>query len=182
MSPFQFEAVGPAPPAEWTAPLVYEGAGPQPAVLTLAQTTQAVRAGLAGGNDPDVADLFLLDAERALHHGRFRETVLFCWSTIDSVFNRRYDALVDVALAGEWGDARAFFKRLDFGLRNKMSVGMRVVANRSFHAEPEPFWERMSNSYGKRNKIIHEGQNATEDEAMQAIEVARRIVQIVSEV
>ncbi len=182
VSPFQFEAVGAAPPVEWTAPLEYVAAGPQPAALALEQTTQAVRDGLAGGNDPDVADLFLLDAERALHQGRFRETVLFCWSTIDSVFNRKYEGLVDAALVGEWGEARAFFKGRDFHLRNKMSVGMRIAANRSFHAEPDNLWERLSNSYDKRNKIIHEGQNATEDEAVQAIDVARRIVQIMSEV
>jgi hypothetical protein len=100
VSPFRFEATGAAPPEAWTAPLEYEAVGPQPAALTLEQTTQAVRDGLAGGNDPDVADLFLLDAERALHQGRFREAVLFCWSTIDSMFNRQYGNLVDHALAG----------------------------------------------------------------------------------
>jgi hypothetical protein len=182
VSPFQFEAIGAVPPAKWTVPLEYEASGPQPAVLTLEQTTQAVRDGLAIGNDPDVADLFLLDAERALHQGRFRETVLFCWSTIDSVFNRKYEALVDVALAGDPGEARRLFKDMEFGLKNKMSIGMRVVANRSLHVEPDGLWEKVSNSYGKRNKIIHEGQNATEDEATQAIDVARRIVQIMSEV
>jgi hypothetical protein len=182
VSPFQFEAIGPAPPPTWTAPLEYEAVGTQPAPLTLEQTTQAVRDGLAAGADPDVADLFLLDAERSLHQGRFRETVLFCWSTIDSVFNRKYEALVDAALAGDTGEARKLFKDMEFGLKNKMSIGMRVVANRSLHVEPGGLWEKLTNSYGKRNKIIHEGQNATEDEAVQAIEVARRIVQIMSEV
>jgi hypothetical protein len=101
LSPFLFETFGAASAAEWTAILEYETAWPQPAPLAVEQTTQAVREGLAGGNEPDVADLFLLDAERALHQGRFREAVLFCWSTIDSVFNRRYDELVDRVLAGE---------------------------------------------------------------------------------
>lgn len=182
VSPFQFEAIGAAPAAEWTAPLEYEAAGPQPAELTLEQTTQAVRDGLASGNDPDVSDLFLLDAERALHQGRFRETVLFCWSTIDSVFNRRYEAMVDGALAGEWGEAREFFKGLDFKLRNKMSAGMHLFANRSLFREPDDFWQRLSASYSKRNAIIHRGENATEDEATQAIAVARQVVQIMREV
>jgi hypothetical protein len=182
VSPFQFVAAGAAVAAEWTAPLEYEAAGPQSAVLNLAQMTQAVRDGLAGDNEPDVAELFLLDAERALHQGRFRETVLFCWSTIDSVFNRRYDALVDAALVGEWGEARDFFKGLDFKLRNKMSAGMYLVANRSLFREPDGFWQRLSASYSKRNAIIHRGENATEDEATQALAVARRIVQIMGEV
>jgi hypothetical protein len=182
VSPFQFSAVGAAPAAEWSAPLEYEAAGPQLAVLTLEQTSQAVRGGLASGNDPDVADLFLLDAERALHQGRFREAVLFCWSTIDSVFSRRYDALVDATLVGEWGEAREFFKGLDFKLRNKMSAGMHLVANRSLFREPGDFWQRLSTSYSKRNAIIHRGDNATEDEATQAVAVARKVVQIMREV
>jgi hypothetical protein len=182
VSPFQFAATGAAPPAEWTAPLEYEAVGPQPAVLTLEQTTQAVRDGLASGNDPDVSDLFLLDAERALHQGRFRETALFCWSTIDSVFNRRYGALVDAALLDEWGEARDFFKGLDFKLRNKMSAGMHLVANRSLFREPGDFWQRLSASYSKRNAIIHRGENASEDEATQAVAVARHIVRIMREV
>ena len=182
VSPFQFAARGVSSRPEWAAPLEYVAVGPDVAVLTLEQTTQAVRDGLTGGNDPDVAELFLLDAERALHQGRFRETVLFCWSTIDSVFNRKYDALVDAAMTGDPGEARNWFKDMKFGLRNKMSIGMRVVANRSLHAEPDGLWERLVTSYGKRNKIIHEGQNATEDEAMKAIAVARRVVQIMGEV
>jgi hypothetical protein len=182
VSPFQFAAAGVAPAPEWTAALEYEAAGPQPAVLTLEQTSQAVRNGLASGNDPDVAELFLLDAERALHQGRFRETVLFCWSTIDSVFNRRYNALVDAALLAEWGEARDFFKGLDFKLRNKMSAGMHLVANRSLFREPGDFWQRLSASYSKRNAIIHRGENATEDEATQAVAVARQVIQIMSEV
>jgi len=182
VSPFRFTAVGAAPTGEWTTPLEYEAAGPQPAKLTIEQTTQAVRDGLASGSDPDVADLFLLDAERALHQGRFRESVLFCWSTIDSVFNRRYEALVDTTLAGEWGESRDFFKGLDFKLKNKMSAGMHLVANRSFFREPDDFWQRLSTSYSKRNAIIHRGENATQDEATQALAVARQIAQIMQEV
>jgi hypothetical protein len=166
VSPFQFTAAGAA----------------QPAVLTMEQTTQVVRDGLASGSEPDVADLFLLDAERALHQGRFRETVLFCWSTIDTVFNRRYEALVDAALVGEWGEARDFFKGLDFKLRNKMTAGMHLVANRSLFREPGDFWKRLSASYSKRNAVIHRGENATEDEATYAVAIARQIVQIMREV
>lgn len=182
ISPFRFESPGAGLAAEWTAPLEYEAAGPQPAVLTREQTTRAIRDGLASGNDPDVADLFLLDAERALHEGRFRESVLFCWSTIDSVFNRRYDVLVDTALLGEWSEARDFFKSLDFKLRNKMSAGMHIVAHRSLFREPGDFWQRLSTSYTKRNAIIHRGENANEDEATQAVAVARQMLRIMHEV
>jgi hypothetical protein len=113
-SPFHFELVGAGNPDGWVEPIRYEETGPVPVSLSIAELTAQVRVGLASGNDPDVDVLFLLDAERAIQQGRFREAVLFCWSTIDSVFNRKYDALVDVSLAGEWGEDRAFFKGIDF--------------------------------------------------------------------
>jgi hypothetical protein len=127
-----------------------------------------------------VAELFLLDAERALHQGRFREAVLFAWSTIDSVFNRKYDALVGVALAGELAAARDFFTGVDFGLRNKMTAALYLVARRSLYREPGDFWERLTVSYAKRNGIIHRGENTSEDEARQAIAVARQVVEVMN--
>ncbi len=90
---------------------------------------------MASGNEPEVADLFLLDAELAIHEGRFREAVLFCWSTIDATFNRKYDQLVDSKLTGEWAEARSFFKGVDFGLKNKMSAALYLVSGRSLFRE-----------------------------------------------
>lgn len=181
-SPFQFALIGGGDATGWVDPIVYEEVGPSPVALTVSQLTGQVRDGLASGNDPTVEVLFLLDAERALQQGRFRESVLFCWSTIDSVFNRKYDSLVDVALAEDWADARAFFKGLDLGLKTKMSAGMRFVANRSLFNEPEDLWARMSQSYGKRNRIIHRGENATEDDARHAISVAKIVVAIMNSI
>lgn len=181
VSPFQFAAVGAALSPEWISPLEYEQP-PPPTHLDAAETTAAVRSGLATGRDPDVADLFLLDAERALHQGRFRETVLFCWSTIDSVFNRKYDALINVALAGEWAAARQFFTGVDFGVKNKMTAALYLLVHRSLFREPGDFWQRLMVSYNKRNDIIHRGENANEDEAHQAIEVAHRVVAIMNEI
>ena len=106
--------------------------------------------------------------------------MLFCWSTIDSIFNRKYESLVDMVLAEDWAEVRAFFKGLDIGLKTKMSAGMRFLANRSLFHEPGDLWKRMSDSYAKRNHIIHRGANATEDEALQAITVARTIVGIMN--
>jgi len=182
VSPFRFEVVAGRANAAWREAIAYEGAGPVPLPLPPEDLTARVRNGLAGGSEPDVAELFLLDAERALHQGRFRETVLFCWSTIDTVFNRKYEDLVDAVLVGEWGDARAFLKGFDFHLRNNMSVGMHVVASRSFFREPGGLWASISTSYSKRNAIIHEGENASEDDARQAIDVAQRIVAIMSSI
>jgi hypothetical protein len=181
-SPFRFEVVGPGDSEGWTKPIKYEEAQPTSLALTVEQFTDQVRDGLASGRDPNVDVLFLLDAERALRQGRFRETVLFCWSTIDSVFNRKYDLLVDAALAEDWGEARTFFKGLDLGLKTKMSAGMRFVANRSLFNEQDNLWARMSDSYAKRNHIIHRGENATEDEARQAIAVARAIIGIMNSI
>jgi hypothetical protein len=178
VSPFRFEVIGEHNSVNWTQPIAYEEQGPAPAYLTIEQISESVQHGLASGNEPDVAVLFLLDAERALQQGRFREAVLFSWSTIDSIFNQKFDALVDAGLDGEWAAAREFFKGHDFGLRNKMSAGMRLFAKRSLFAEPAPFWDHLSTSYAKRNDIIHRGQNASEDEARLAIEVAHAVVSV----
>jgi len=180
VSPFRFEAISRGVAQAWTQPLEYVLPTPEPLVLTMEQLTSAVRDGLMGGEEPDVDVLFLLDAERALSQGRFREAVLLSWGTIDSVFNRRYDRLVDAAMASEWSEARNFFKGPDFGLRHKMTAGMRFMANRSLFHEPDGFWARLSESYSRRNAIIHRGENASEDEARQAIEVARRMIEIMN--
>lgn len=177
-SPFQFAVVGAGGGDGWSKPMTFEAEGPQPLALNIAELTDAVRNGLASGDEPEVAALFLFDAERALHEGRFREAVLFCWSTIDAVFNRKYDALVDAALVGEWREARDFFKGTNFGLRNKMSAVMHLIAQRSLFREPNGLWEMLTTSYNKRNTIIHQGVNASEDDARLAIEVARRIINV----
>jgi hypothetical protein len=181
-SPFQFALTAGTGVREWVTPYVVEATGPQPASLTPAETSRAVRDGLRGGNDPDVAALFLLDAERALHQGRFRETVLFSWSTIDSVFNRQFDLLANTVLDGERSEARKFITGTEFGLRHKMTAAMHLLANRSLYREPEGFWEQLSASYGKRNRIIHRGENAAEEEAILALNVARRVVDIMESI
>jgi hypothetical protein len=136
---------------------------------------------MASGGEPEVADLFLLDAELAVHEGRFREAVLFCWSTIDATFNRKYDQLVDARLTGELSEARSFFKGVDFGIKNKMSAALYLLSGRSLFREPGDLWQDLTTSYTKRNGIIHRGQNAGEDDARMALAVARRVVEIMGE-
>jgi hypothetical protein len=137
-----------------------------------------VRAGLDDEKEPDVADLFLLDAEEARRTGRFRESVLFCWSTIDATFNRRYDALVDQALIDEPRPARDFFKSAGggthFPLKHKMGAALYLLTGRTLTREP--WWEDLSASYAKRNAIIHAGEGADEADAERAIHVARQVV------
>ncbi len=85
---------------------------------------------------------------------------------------------MDDRLTGEWPDGREFLKGFDFGLRHKMTTGLNFVAGRSLYSEPDGVWQELSASYGLRNRIIHEGHIAREDEAKLAITVARKIVQI----
>jgi hypothetical protein len=44
------------------------------------------------------------------------------------------------------------------------------------------FRQRLSSSDAKRNHIIHRGETATEDEARQAIALARRVVEIMNSI
>jgi hypothetical protein len=180
-SPFRFRIFsGGADPPAWESQLSYPADPLKVLPKRLATITNQVRSLLGTGNEPEVSTLFLLDAERALHDGRFRETVLFCWSTIDATFNRKYDELVDAKLTGEWTTARDFFKGVDFGLKNKMSAALFLVGGRSLFRETGDLWQKISNSYNKRNGIIHRGENANEDEARLALNVARKIVEIMS--
>jgi hypothetical protein len=132
-SPFRFEVVpGAGTPIAWRSELIYRASRPRAPSLPTHKITRRLRDLIASGKEPEVADLFLLDAELAIHEGRFREAVLFCWSTIDATFNRKYDQLVDAKLSGEWAEARSFFTGVDFGLKNKMSAalypGQRTIA------------------------------------------------------
>lgn len=179
-SPFHFsldgsgEAWGGALPLEFEAPTLQLPAGSNRAAFGLAVTQ-----GLSSQADPDVAALNILDAEYALSVGRFREAVLLCWGAIDSTFVRKFKVLVDQRLADEWSDARDFLKSLDFGLRQKMTTGLRLLGAQSLYQD-RGFWQELSDSYYLRNKVIHEGQVANEDQAKQAIKVAQRVVQIVA--
>ena len=92
-SPFRFEAAGAATAAVWNGFLMFEAGGPTPLPANVEELTEAIRSGLSSGDEPRVV-LYLIDADRALHDGRFREAVLFSWSTIDAVFNAKYDLLV----------------------------------------------------------------------------------------
>jgi hypothetical protein len=87
-------------------------------------------------------------------------------------------AIFDEHLGDDWSEGRDFLKGVDFGLRHKMTTGLRLLTGRSLYKEPGGFWQDLSASYNLRNKIIHEGQVANEDEAKLAIKVARQIVQI----
>jgi hypothetical protein len=98
------------------------------------------------------------------------------------VFNRKYDSLIASALAGEWADSRRFFTGVDFGLKNKMTASLYLLVGRSLFREPGAFREGLRVSYDKRNSIIHRGENANENDARRAIEVAQRVVSIMNEI
>lgn len=163
---------------EWSAPLEFE---PPESVLQWYRVPgipQALREGLTSGQEPAVSSLTLLDAQYALNTGRFRESVPFCWSAIDSTFGRRYEILVDRALDGEWSEARKFFRgHADVPLRHRMSAMMHLISGRSLYREPG-LWAELSASYDHRNNIIHRGDNATEAQGELALKVARKVLAI----
>jgi hypothetical protein len=134
---------------------------------------------LRGRGEPDVADLNLLDADHAMRVGRFREAVLLCWGAIDSTFVRSFTRMVDSKLPGEWSDAKEFLKGIDFGLRHKMTSGLRLFAGISLFRDHRNLWDDLSVSYKTRNRIIHEGQSADEQDAIRALHVARQVASIV---
>jgi hypothetical protein len=182
-SPFQFSKAADNQPwgNQWLSfSSLASAADPFPGA---AQTlSDSVRAEFEHGKEPPVSVLFLFDARRALDEGRFREAVLFSWSTIDSIFNHRFNALADRIWSREPVESRQFIKGEVFGMRNKMSVGLRMLAGRSFFDEPNELWKRLSESYKNRNTVIHAGAIATEDQAQNAIGVAEDVVRIMNEI
>jgi len=59
-----------------------------------------------------------------------------------------------------------------------MSAALFLVSGRSLFREPKDLWQRLSNSYNKRNGIIHRGESADEDDAHLALDIARTIVEL----
>jgi hypothetical protein len=149
---------------------------------SLSEVAAQIQLRFASGDEPPVSALFLSDARQALMEGRFRESILFCWSVIDATFNQKFDALVKQKLHDEWRESREFLMGPDFGLRHKMGIGLRLVAGRSFFQEDDNFWGALDRSYKSRNKIIHEGAVATESDARLSISVAQRVIQIMNEI
>lgn len=165
----------------WGSPLLVEPDPPLPSAhFNSKSIAKSVRKGLAGTADPEVASLFLLDAEQARRDGRFREVVLFCWSTIDATFNTKYEQLVDQALVGEWAAGREWLKDTRFGMKNKMSAVLFLTMGRSLFREPDGFWDGLSKSYTKRNKIIHAGETAQEEDAEAALLIAHQVVELMA--
>jgi hypothetical protein len=186
-SPFVFSLsdVGPSETWDtrmWNEPLEYADNPLLPREHTIEDIIDGIHRGLISYTDPKVEVLFLLDVERAIQGGRFREAVLLCWSTIDSVFNRVYDRFVDAKLAGEWSGASDALKGRDLGLRTKMTAGLKLIAGRSLFDEPNDFWTRLSRSYSQRNDSIHRGTNANEEDARAALGVARETVAVMKSI
>ncbi len=167
--------------SSWGDELIFEADPPSlPATSSVTSIARKVRAGMASNNDPEVAKLFLLDAEQALRDGRFRESVLFCWSTVDATFNMRYEWLVDQMLDGEWAAGRDWLKDTRFGMKNKMSAVLFLTTGRSLFREPDDLWTNLAASYTKRNNIIHRGETAQEADAELALRVARKVVELMA--
>lgn len=175
LSPFIFTRADTRGP--WVVPSVeYEQERPPEGPrISIADMGQLLRSRLRCGTDPDLGKLTLLDAEHAETTGRFREAVLLSWSVIDFSFSRKFDSLVDERLSAEWSDARTFLKGIDFGLRYKMTAGLRLLCGRSLFGETD-LWSDLSASYRKRNDIIHKNHGADAGDARKAIDVARRVV------
>jgi hypothetical protein len=187
VSPFRFFVIDDGlsrglPPKSWVLPVLeFEAEEPTPQQFSNSdQLAASLRQRLSSSAEPDVAQLNLLDARHAKSVGRFRESVLLSWSVIDSSFVSKFEALVEERLSEEWGETRKFLKGQDFGLRHKMTSGLRLIAGRSLFNEPNDFWKKLSESYDKRNRIIHAGAAADEDDAQNAIDVATQVVRIVS--
>ncbi len=177
-SPFQFSSVQDEENGSsvWIEPITFE-ASPLPFASgqTVASLTQTVRVGLIEKGDPEVSKLFLLDAEQSLRAGRFRETVLFCWSAIDSTFDQKYKALAASVIKNK-ADYNSFVNFRDATMRYRMSAGLHFCTGQSLYDQPE-LWVNLFTSYTKRNSIIHDGASAQETDAELALLAAQQVIE-----
>lgn len=177
-SPFLFRAINGAEDASPLRgePILFEFS---PLNLDFGQTeqsiTQAIRSGLTGQDDPEVSALFLLDAEQALREGRFREAVLFCWSAIASTFSQKYKLLIQGTVEGA-NERESFTNYRNASMRYRMSAGLYFCTGVSIYDQPDSLWEKLTESYSKRNSIIHDGASAQEADADLALSVARQVI------
>lgn len=181
-SPYRFRVLGEDEnlPSMWTEPIVFEASPLRFASgQTVESITQVVRGGLSGRHDPEVSELFLLDAEQTLREGRFRETVLFCWSAIDATFSQKYKFLIHNAVEGK-DEREAFVNFRNASMRYRMSAGLLFCTGQSLYEQPGDLWANLNLSYNKRNKIIHEGEFAQEADAVLSIKVAHQIVEFLA--
>ena len=179
-SPFFFRSLEENVPILWLEEVPFVSPLPSHDGQTAQKITKIVKKGLVGRNDPEVSRLFLLDAEQALRDGRFREVVLFCWSTIDATFNTKYEQLVDQTLTGEWAEGRNWLKDNRFGMKNKMTAVLFLMTGQSLSRDTGDLWENLGRSYKKRNSIIHSGETAQEADAELALSVARKVVELMA--
>lgn len=140
--------------------------------------TQELRKNLKANKEPPLADLIYLDAQVAKTEGRFRETVLFSWSAIDTIFNATYDSLLAQALEPE-GYAKSKDhlqgKSGEMPLRIKMTGMMRLLTQRSLSSDQKK-WSLLGRSYDKRNDIIHRAGSASEHDAQTALDTAKWVL------
>ncbi len=143
-----------------------------------------IRSALRGAGDPPVPALLVLDARVATAEGRYREAVLLCWSAVEAAFSATYQGLLQAGLADLSGqDHERLFDTLtgrDVSLKGKMTAGLHLATGRSLHRELGDMWPPLNDSYRHRNAVIHEGSDATGEQAGLALQVARAVLDTMS--
>ena len=61
-----------------------------------------------------------------------------------------------------------------------MSAVLFLTTGRSLFREQAGFWNSLSKSYTKRNKIIHAGETAQEEDAETALLMAHQVVELMA--
>lgn len=142
----------------------------------VAKANEAIASGFASEKqEPLLADLLILDANHAVQSGLFRQAILLSWAAIEGTFHSKFDQLVKEFLPGniEWKEGSEWLTDSRFGLRHKMTVGMRSVVGMSmYEIMGSDKWQEVGQSYKCRNNVVHNGFTATEEDARQAVQVA----------
>jgi hypothetical protein len=174
--------------ADWAPAYVKEADAPFSATdYDFEALNVRIRNGFADkeNGEPALDDLLLVDAQQARLSGKFREAVILSWATIEGSFLPTFRSLVKQFLPNEeeWAEGAGWLDDVKFGLRNKMTVGLRAVLGTSFYnILGKDKWDRLGLSYKCRNGMVHRGSPVSEEEAQQALDVAGDVQEALTQI
>jgi len=145
------------------------------------KTTQFLKGRLVSPEDPELEEVLLLDAKKALNQHRYKECIIICWSLIESLFDpfireKLREKLPDIGF--EMGQSGWNIER-DLWFLTRIDILPRLLFDFSFKELPDDFWQRLSRSREIRNRIMHSGMSAEEEGAAETFSVTEELMRVV---
>jgi len=136
-----------------------------------------LRNALRSRSEPPVEDMLLLDAKDALAQHLYRECIIITWNAIEYVFDpfiRRCFQQMRPSISE--GTLQNFERDLHFLNRADTLIALLTGFSFRYSISPE-FWQMFTASRNKRNNLVHRGEDATIEDARDALSVGEQIIE-----